>query len=129
MHIKWQAIIVCCVLFAGCDSDQAIIWSATDASPNGALIASAHTTQTGGPGTAFVGTEVILEQAKIANKIAILGFSNESAYPTGATAVKLHWLSNSHLDVTFKPGATIEFQAIKALGVTITTHEETSPHQ
>jgi hypothetical protein len=127
MRAKWQAIIVSCVLLAGCDSDQATIWSAIAASPNGVLIASAHTTQISGPGTAFVGTTVSLGVAKDTKPLVILGFANESAYPAGVTAVKLHWLSNTELDVTYNSGATISFQAIKAYGVAITAHQKASP--
>ncbi len=125
MRATWQVIIVSCVLLAGCGSDQATIWSAKAASPSGLLIASAHTTQISGPGTAWVGTKVYLGRG--ADPLLILSFANGSAYPAGNTAVKLHWLSNSQLDVTYKPGATIEFQAIKAFGVAISVHEQTSP--
>jgi hypothetical protein len=68
-----------------------------------------------------------VEQTKVARPVLVLGFTNESAYPSGVTAVTLHWLSNSRLDVTYKAGATIEFQAIKALGITITAHNPDTP--
>lgn len=119
MRATWKVIIVSSVLLAGCGSDQATIWSAKTASPSGLLIASAHTTQISGPGTAWVGTKVYLGRENGADPLLILSFANGSAYPASTTAVKLHWLSNSDLDVTYKPGETIEFQAIKAFGVAI----------
>ena len=127
MHIGRAALlllIASCLVLAGCGSDQAIVWSAKAASPNGQLVASAETTQVAGPGTAWVGTSVHLEQANVAHPLLILSFANDSAYPPGATAVTLHWLSNSQLDVTYKSGAAIEFQAVKALGVTITIEKQ-----
>src|SRR5690348_10807868 len=119
-----HALFALCMLLAGCGSDQATIWSAKASSPNGQLVASAYTTQISGPGTAYVGTVVHLAQVKAHNNLLVLGFTNASAYPSGATAVGLHWLSNSQLDVTYKSGATINFQAIKALGVSITAHQQ-----
>ena len=115
-------VIGSCALLLGC-SDQAIIWSAESASPNGQFIASAQTTQYGGPGTAYVGTEVYLKQAGSKSPLLILGFANGSAYPSGVTAVGLHWLSNSQLDVTYKATATINFQAVTALGVAISVNK------
>jgi hypothetical protein len=115
--------IVCCVLLQGC-RDQATIWSTTAVSPNGQIIASANTEQYGGLGTAYVSTGVYLKQSKSSKPpLLILGFTNESAYPAGVTEVNLRWLSDSQLDVTYKPGAIIDFQAIKAIGVDITVHK------
>ncbi|TAL74803.1 MAG: hypothetical protein EPN56_09905 [Rhodanobacter sp.] len=127
MHIGRATLfplIASCLALVGCGSDQAIVWATKAASPNGQLVASAETTQVAGPGTAWVGTSVYLEQARVAHPLLVLSFANESAYPPGVTAVNLHWLSNSKLDVTYKSGAAIEFQAIKALGVTITIKKQ-----
>lgn len=119
-----HVLFALCMMLTGCGSDQATIWSAKASSPNGQLVASAQTTQISGPGTAYVGTVVHLAQARARNRLLILSFTNASAYPSGTTAVDLHWLSNSQLDVTYKSGATINFQAIKALGVSITAHQQ-----
>ena len=127
MQAMRPAVLLICALLVGCGSDQATIWSTKLASPNGQLTASASTTQIAGPGNNWVGTTVYLEQTKVARPVLVLSFSNESAYPAGATAVALHWLSNSQLDVTYKEGATIEFQAIKAIGVAISTHKPAAP--
>lgn len=127
--MKWfmgLVTISLCVLSTSC-SDDATIWSATVNSPNGQLIATAQTIQTSGPGNNSVGTAVYLKQPRSAYPpVTVLGFSNESAYPTGVTAVELHWQSNSKLDVTYKAGATIEFQAVRALGADISVHQASS---
>ena len=125
-HVARTLTLLSCILFAGCD-DSATIWSAQVKSPNGNLVATAETVQNAGPGTGYVGTSVYLKQSNIKQEpLLVLGFSNESAYPSGVTALQLHWQSSSKLDVTYKPGATIDFQAIKALGVDITVHQESS---
>jgi hypothetical protein len=117
-------VTICsCALLSAC-GDSATIWSAQAESPNGHLIATAQTIQNGGPGTASVDTAVYLKQPKSSQPpLLIVGFTNESAYPSGITAVQLHWQSNSQLDITYKSGATIDFQAIKALGADIAVHE------
>ena len=123
----WTVIAFSCLLLAGCGSNQATIWSAKAKSPNGQLVAFAQTTQYGGPGTAYVGTVVYLKQQRNSQPpLLILGFVNDSAYPAGITSINLRWLSNSQLDVAYKSGATIDFQAIKALGVAISAHEQAS---
>ncbi len=123
MQASRLAALLICASLVGCGSDQATIWSAKSASPNGQLTASASTTQIAGPGNNWVGTSVYLEQTKVARPLLVLSFSNESAYPAGVTALTLHWLSNSQLDVTYRNGATIDFQAVKALGVDISIHQ------
>ena len=127
MQATRLAALVLCASLVGCGSDQAIIWSTKSASPNGQITASASTTQIAGPGINSVDTTVYLEQTKVARPVLILSFSNQSAYPAGVTAVTLHWLSNSQLEVTYKDGATIEFQAVKAIGVAISTHKSAAP--
>lgn len=127
MRVSLPAVVFVCAILPGCGSADAIIWSAKATSPDGQLAATASTTQVAGPGNNRVGTSVYVEQTKVARPVLVLGFTNESAYPSGVTAVTLHWLSNSRLDVTYKAGATIEFQAIKALGITITAHNPDTP--
>ena len=102
------------------------IWSAEAKSPSGDWIAQASTLQSSGFGTADVETGVYLKWAAGSHPpTLILGFSNGAAYPRGITSVKMRWVSNSHLDVTYNAGATLNFQAIKAGGIEITTGEST----
>jgi hypothetical protein len=121
-HIVGLAILGS--LFLSSCGDYATIWSTQLKSPAGRLVASAETIQNGGPGTAYVDTEVYLKQPGSSQQpVLVLGFSNDSAYPSGHTAVQLRWLSESQLDVKYKSGATLDFQAVKALGATITAHQ------
>ena len=114
-----------CFTLYGCGGgNSVIIWSATSKSPDGQWIAEAHTAQSSGLGTAAVATGVYIKQAVAhSEKIQILGFSNASAYPIGVTSVKMRWMTNSHLDVTYGKGAQLSFQVIKAYGLEFTAHQ------
>lgn len=109
---------------AGCDSEPVTIWSDSTSSPDGLWIATAHTDQVAGPGINAVATLVELQQTsnRATDHTVILGMSNESAYPSGATAVKMHWSSNTSLDVSYPYGAKVNFQVVLASGITITAH-------
>ena len=114
------------VLLAGCGQHFGPpIWSTQAASPDGKLIASAETTQTGGFGTAYASTNVALRQPWEKHSIVILSFddNNIPSLPVGDTAVGLHWLSNSHLCVTYGKNVGVLFQAIKALGTDISIEQ------
>ena len=116
-------------LLAGCGQQHdPPIWSTQAASPDGKLIASAQTMQTGGFGTADAWTNVSLRQPWEKHSIVILSFddNNIPSLPVGDTAVGLHWLSNSHLCVTYGKNVGVLFQAIKALGTNISIEQVTS---
>jgi hypothetical protein len=115
---------------SSCSNDPVPIASAESKSPNGNWAATASTIQNAGFGTGDVETGVYLKWVSSPHPpTLILGFSNESAYPPGITSVHMNWLTNSHLDVTYKIGATLNFQAIKAGGVEITAHQLDVKHQ
>jgi hypothetical protein len=119
-----SAVMGLCIALAGCGSDSASVWSGAAKSPSGRWVSTATTIQNGGPGTAFVGTDVYLRRsASAAPARLILDLSNESAYPIGITAVKMTWLAENQLDLGYCEG-TIGFQAIKAGGnVGISVHQ------
>lgn len=118
------------MVLAGCSKGTDIIWSSKEISPDGVWIATAKTSQNAGPGTASVSTEVDLTSAHSAYPpFIILGFTNTTAYPVGVTAVKMKWITNSHLDVIYNSDAVLEFQAIKASGVTITARQTMAAKQ
>ena len=87
-----------------------------------AFSTSARTEQFGGLGTAGVFTAVYLKQSG-QSPVMILSLSNESAYPLGITAVNMTWITPSHLSITYKGHATINFQAVKCAGVEITVEK------
>ena len=110
-------VIGLCALVFGC-RDSAIIWSAESRSPDGHWSASASTEQFGGPGTAYVATRVYLKQDS-QPPVEILQFANDSAFPSGITSVDMIWVNPTHLEVTYKGHATIDFQSVKCSGVDI----------
>lgn len=115
-------ILAVCAFGSGC-KDSAIIWSAESQSPDKHYVASARTEQSGGLGTASVFTTVYLKQIG-QSPTEILILSNESAYPSGITAVNMTWTTPSHLSITYKGHATIEFQAVKCAGVEISVEKK-----
>lgn len=121
------------VLLAGCGQNanspsNSTIWSTQAVSPNGKLIASAQTMQTGGFGNASMATIVSLRQPWEKHSMVVLSFDDNDipSLPVGDTAVGLHWLSNSDLCVTYGQNVGIIFQAIKALGTSISIEQVAS---
>ena len=104
------------LVLLGCADDSASVWSGEARSPSGRWLSKATTTQTGGPGTASVGTAVYLRwTASSGPPTLILGLENETAYPIGITAIKMTWLAENQLDLAYCEGK-VGFQAIKAGG-------------
>jgi|SRR5882762_1857631 len=112
-----------CFLVSGC-RDSAIIWSAESRSPDGHWVASASTEQFGGPGTAYVGTHVYLKAVNGSQpSVELLGLSNDSAYPSGITNVGMNWISASHLELTYKGHASVDFQVVRCAGIDISLRD------
>lgn len=103
------------LVLVGCADDSASVWSGEARSPSGRWISTASTIQTGGPGTASVGTTVYLRWTANSDPTLILGLENDSAYPIGITAIKMTWLTENQLDFAYCEGK-VGFQAIKAGG-------------
>ena len=118
----FSAILAVCAFVSGCN-DSSIVWSGESQSPDKHFVASARTEQYSGLGTAGVFTTVYLKQSG-QSPVMILNLSNESAYPLGITVVNMTWITPSHLSVTYKGHATIDFQAIKCAGVEISVEEK-----
>lgn len=112
-------IIGVCALGTGCQEHQTI-WSAEARSPDGYWLASGSTVQHFGPGNAGVYTSVYLKRTNDSEAPReVLGFSFESAYPSGVSNVKMNWVTPSHLDVTYNGHAELYFQVVKYAGVVI----------
>jgi hypothetical protein len=115
----WSTAVLLCSLVSGC-KDAATIWSAESNSPDGRWIASAHTDQYGGPGTAGILSTVTLRQVKgRQDKIEVLQLSQDA---TGVD-LKLNWLTPTHLEITYKQPASVDFQAIKCGGIDISVRD------
>lgn len=111
--------VLLCALISGC-KDVATIWSTESTSPDGQWVAAAHTDQYGGPGTAGIQSSVSLRQVKgRQDKIEVLQLSQNA---TGVD-LKLSWLTPTHLEITYKQPASIDFQAIKCGGIDISVRD------
>jgi len=116
------ASILLFALISGC-KDVATIWSTESTSPDGRWVAAAHTDQYGGPGTAGIQSSVSLRQVKgRPDKIEILQLSQDA---TGVD-LKLTWLTPTHLEITYKQPASVDFQAIKCGGIDISVRDLTA---
>jgi hypothetical protein len=115
-----------CVLALGC-RDSVIIWSAESRSPDGRWVASASTEQFSGPGTAYVATTAYLKAvngSKPSEQLLVL--SNDSAHPSGITNLGMNWISSSHLELTYKGHASVDFQAVRCEGIEISLRDLSS---
>ncbi len=115
--IMFRAIYVlvaaCCLVLS------ATIWSAEKASPDDLWVANADTKQYGGPGTAAIITTVSLKRPKGSRApINILVFEQQSKL----IDLALNWTDSTHLEVTYH-NATIDFQAVRCGGVTISVKD------
>ncbi|HXZ79440.1 MAG TPA: hypothetical protein VEG30_05875 [Terriglobales bacterium] len=115
------AISVCAALSA-CSS-VVTIWSAEAGSPDGRWVATARTDQYSGPGNAALLTTVHLRRTNgPKDPIEVLLFMQDAK----SIDLKMTWSTPSHLEVTYKQPAVIDFQAIKCGGVDISVRDVSS---
>jgi hypothetical protein len=115
----WSTAILLCCLVSGC-KDAATIWSTESNSPDGRWVATAQTDQYGGPGTAGLQSTVSLSQGKgRQDKIEILQLSQNATM----VDLKLSWLTPTHLEITYKQPASVDFQAVKCSGIDISVRD------
>jgi hypothetical protein len=110
-------------LFAvGCEQKPDIIWAFEARSPDGALVARVENLSLEGPIIGYNETHVTLQQLfKSGDRgapVDILSFNENNPSDVYVT---LHWRDKSHLDMGYK-GAHLEFQAVKAFDIEISTH-------
>ncbi len=119
-NLKWlvrrRVLALGLCLFAAACEDASVIWKAQEKSADGHWIASAELKQFGGPGLDGLVTTVFLARPDDREPMEILLFSPEL---TDMGKVKMHWLTNTHLEVTYHGNTRIDFQAIKCAGVDI----------
>ncbi len=113
-------MIVICALLSGCQDVQTI-WSAETRSPDGHWLASAHTVQHFGPGTAGIITTVYLKRINDSNPpMEVLAFSHD----VRMISLAMNWPTPSHLDVTYNSHtASLYFQVVKCAGVDISVRD------
>jgi hypothetical protein len=131
--LRWFAgsCAVACLLvvtvlggFSCRDSETTL--SAEARSPDGHWVASASTTEYGGPGTAGLYTQVYLKRTDVRDApTEILGFSvGGRASEDGALNLTMKWQSPSRLEVTYNGrAATLYFQVVKCAGIDILTRD------
>lgn len=108
-----------CALLSSC-SNVATIWSTEVRSPDGRWLAKALTEHHSGPGNALLQTTVFLKHSKGPKEpIEVLLFTQDAK----SIDLKMNWLTPSHLEVTYKQPAVIDFQAIKCGGVDISVQD------
>src|SRR5579872_7387075 len=113
-------LVSVCGAFGCRDSETTL--SAEARSPDGHWVASALTTENGGPGTAGLYTEVYLKRTDVRQApTEILGFSvGGRASQDGALNLTMKWQSPSRLEVTYNGrAATLYFQVVKCAGIDI----------
>jgi hypothetical protein len=114
--------IAVCALLTSCKNGTTI-WSTEVQSPDGRWIARALTKQYSGPGNAGLLTTVYMKRIKGPDEpIEILLFEQDAT----SINLKMNWLTASHLEVTYKQPAVIDFQAIKCGGVDISVRDVSS---
>jgi hypothetical protein len=95
-------VALSCVLGCGGQDDVATTWSAEAKSPDGRWLATAHSQQWGGPGTAYDATTVSLKKLHSSDPPKqVLLFSHQF----GTMNLDMKWLTATHLDVTYGPSA------------------------
>jgi hypothetical protein len=109
-----------CILVSCCDGPKTT-WSAESRSPDGKMIATARTIQTSGIGTGDPGTFIYLNRTKGSQSPTII--LALLADEPGDMDVGMNWLSQTHLELTYKGHRSIDFQAVKCHGIEISTRE------
>jgi hypothetical protein len=117
--------IIICFLMQGCRDEGTTVWSADTFSPDRQWVANASAKQwRGGLGTAFAATIVNLKRPDGSKpSIEILEFEDDGTYPSGTATVDMAWLTPTHLEVTYKGHATIDFQVVKCAGIDISVRD------
>ena len=111
-----------CVALSACKK-AATIWSTEVRSPDGRWLAIARTDQYSGPGNAALLTTVHLRRTTgPQDPIEVLLFMQDAK----SIELKMNWPTPSHLEVTYKQPAVIDFQAIKCGGVDISVRDLSS---
>jgi hypothetical protein len=123
-HTSTLTIIGICVLLSACRNNPTTIWSAEVLSPDGPWIAGARTDQYSGPGNAGLYTTVELRRTsgqKSPMEILLL-----DQQETGEVALKMNWLTPSHLEVEYTKHPRLDFQAVKCAGIDISVRDLSS---
>ena len=111
-----------CVSISSCHGPKTT-WSAESRSPDGKMIATAHTVQTSGIGTGDPGTRVYLNWTTGSQPPTIILAFTEGPDEPGSMNVGMNWLTPKHLELTYKGRRMLDFQAVKCHGVDISVRD------
>ena len=110
------------LIVLGSCKNPVVIASSDVGSPDGYWIATARTDQYGGPGNAGLYEAVTLHRtAGLKDPIQVLTLDVGEKSPP--IAIKMVWLTKSHLEIQYNKPATIELQVIRAAGVDISLRD------
>jgi hypothetical protein len=114
------------LVLASCETNPEVIASTNVSSPDGEWIATAHTDQYSGPGNAGLYEIVSLRRtAGIRDTTQILLLDvGERAPPF---AIKMVWLTSTHLEIQYSEPATVDFQVVKNAGIDISLRDSVTP--
>lgn len=111
-----------CLVLSGCKKDPPVS-SAESKSPDGKLVATAHTFANsgfgGGPPTTFVYLSWAMGRQ---SPTLILSLSGGSDAAVDAN-VEMKWLDSTHLELKYKENQSVDFQAVKWGKVTLSLRD------
>jgi hypothetical protein len=119
-------VVGVCIVVSGCKGSEKV-WSAEARSPDGNMLASARTIAQSGFGTGYIGTVVYLNRIKGSQPpMEILQLSDDYETPSDEISVEMKWLAPTHLELAYKGHRTLDFQAVKCVGVDISVRDLSS---
>ena len=118
--------LLCIVLvfgYSGCGNSEQT-WYLESRSPDKKFVATARTLQPGGWGTGLPPeTSVDLNLSSGSQKTTeVLHFIGDADEPASMN-VKMVWQTPNYLEITYKPGRIVQFQAVKCFNVEIGVRE------
>jgi hypothetical protein len=112
---------------SGCRKGTETIWSAEAKSPDGQWLAKAQTDQRSGFGTDGAVTAVYLQPSNGARSpVQVLSFSQNQNAQTSLIDLKMNWIDETHLEVSYKEHPNLDFQAVKYAGIDISVRDLSS---
>lgn len=119
--------VVTLVLLDACGIATRTLWSVQAPSPDGSWIATARTDQTSGPGNADIETGVYVGRpGDSAEPISVLLFENQPQQSGREIALKLNWLTPSHLEVVVTRVPAFHYRVASYAGVQISVRQLTT---
>src|SRR5690348_17089215 len=112
------------VLALGCKSSKTI-WSAESHSPDSKVVASVHAVarNRGLSIISGVDSSVYLNWATGSKQPMLVLELADASDASVDTHVDMNWITQDHLEITYKGNQTVVFQAVKWMGINITVRD------